>query len=284
MKKYLLYLVSFFVWQNANCVNVNALSDVLLIVNFNHPYYQNIDFIKKLYGPFFKKIVFYGENEYPEVTAIATHQGFYISGVIVDALTKNPGMAGYLFLEDDCILNMWNCLELDKNKIWLLPGFSNDPNRVEYDHNFHMANYITLENAMHWWFHRDDFGLVPAGKAFEKLSPEDKKIAEDNFGKGNLIGSAVDMFYIPGRYREKMIEIAPHFASIFLEIAIPSIIACLDDKNNWEQRVSVLWFGYSNNMPWPANYTCIHPYKLSHVPSRENLLNVFKKVFPQINF
>lgn len=284
MKKYLLYLISFFLCQNVYCMDVNALSDVLLIVNFNHPYYQNIEFIKKLYGPFFKKIVFYGEQEYPGVTAVVTQKGFYISDVIVDAFTKNPGFSGYLFLEDDCVLNMWHCLQLDKNKIWILPGFTNDPNHVEYNHKFHIANYITMENAMDWWFHRDDWGLVPAGKAFEKIPVEDQKIAEDNFGKGNLIGTAVDMFYIPGRFREKVIEIVPHFPTTFLEITIPTMISCLDHKSNWEQRVSVLWLGYAYNTPWPDRYTCVHPYKLSHLPFREYIVQVYKQFFPQINF
>lgn len=286
MKNFFIFLLCIWAFNqnDLKAYDYTKLNNTLLIINFNHPYFDNIPFLKKLYSPFFKKIVFYGEGEHPEVTKIKSNKGHFVCEVLIDALRNNPDATGYLFLEDDCILNIWNCLSLDPNKIWILPGFTADANRVEYQHKFCIANSLTNANATEWWWNHPDMGFQQAKRAFENLLPEDLEIVEKSFGKGSMIGTAADMLYIPALYREQVIRIAPYFSDVFVEMALPCILSCLDTKDKWENKVSILWGGYSFQRPWPSEYTCVHPLKLSYEGNRYFILNVFQQRFPEIVF
>jgi hypothetical protein len=108
--------------------------DTLLVIYYANPHFETIDFLKELYSPVFKNIVFYGdrtqhldigefirENEdgyYGKYRIVYTRNGYYLSRWIKDALINYPGYAGYIFMQDDCIMQFWNFLNLDKNKIW----------------------------------------------------------------------------------------------------------------------------------------------------------------------
>jgi hypothetical protein len=256
------------VFAQLSTKEIEKFSKTLLIVNFNHPYYKNIEFLKKLYSPFFPHIVFYSDGNipHPEVTCLMTDSGRLISETLYDALNKNPGYEGYLFLEDDCVLNMWNCFSLDLNKVWLLPGFS-------------IAN---LENRTF----TEDWAWVGAfnvtKQAFSRLLPKDLEIIAKNFGKDRAIGTAADMFYFPGKFREDVMRMCLDFKNVYIEIAMPCILACLDTKENWE-KVTVLWGVAENSLHenWPKDYTCIHPVKLSSVKNRELVERVFRNMLFQ---
>jgi hypothetical protein len=69
-------------------IDKNKFKNVLLIISFNHPYYNNIDFSKQLYAPYFNKIFFYGTQPHEEVTCFATDEGRLISEVLYDASEK----------------------------------------------------------------------------------------------------------------------------------------------------------------------------------------------------
>jgi hypothetical protein len=253
-------------------------SDVLLIIIFNHPYYSNIDFLKELYSPFFSHIVFYGENPHPEVTAMPIQNGFLIAGLIKDAIEKNPNYRGYLFLEDDCILNIWNCLSFDLNKIWL-PRFKRSVNQVEYNPRFLTANFKDGHNADVWWW-KSQWGFAPTKKAFMDLLPHDLEIMEQNVGKNSGAGALCDMFYIPSRFKHDVMRLCPSFSNVFVEIAVPCILCCLDIYKNWEQTCMLWGYNEISFTHWPVQFTCIHPIKLSKPNNRESIATIFKNMIP----
>src|SRR5256885_9039524 len=79
--------------------------DILLIINYNHAWYDSIPFLKKVYGEFFPHIVIYGPKEAPGVELCEHYKGWYSYKAIAHAMKKNQGYKGYLFLHDDCFLN-----------------------------------------------------------------------------------------------------------------------------------------------------------------------------------
>ena len=158
-------------------------SDLLLVVHFNFPYYGNIPFLKKLYAPIFEHIVFYGEKEHPDVFAIKTHEGFFLSDVLQDVLTRFPDYKGYLILQDDCVLNFWNCVLLDQNKIWFAL-------KTNTNHNL-FSNIITLDGqniSGPFWlgWNRALNGttrLEATQKAYAQLTLNDLELLNHNIGK-----------------------------------------------------------------------------------------------------
>ncbi|MDZ4152650.1 hypothetical protein, partial [Methylicorpusculum sp.] len=74
--------------------------DVLLIINYNHPHYQTIDFLKKIYGKSFSHIVFYGEKPDSRVHTVSHHYGWYGYRALADAMKRYPHFRGYLYTND----------------------------------------------------------------------------------------------------------------------------------------------------------------------------------------
>lgn len=266
--------------QEPKRLYTTKFSHVLLIINFNHPYYGNIDFIKRLYAPFFPNIVFYGEKADPRVTALPTHIGYYISDLLADVITKHPHFEGYLFLEDDCVLNMWNCFSLDLNKIWILPNFNRNVNTPDYHIDFFIANVITGHEGSKWgWGFAHSY--EPAKNAYQTLLPQDVAILEHNIGYKNICSASADMFYFPGRLSKELLRLTSHFKNVYIEIMVPTMLACLDYKENWE-KVTIIWGLHDSylHVNWPHEYTCIHPLKLSSVANQALIKNVFEKMMP----
>jgi len=242
--------------------------NVLLIINFNSPYYSNIPFLKKLYGSVFSKIVFYGYGgTHPEVTSFNTLRGFDLFPVVDDVLTRYPDFQGYLFLQDDCILNVWNCLSLDLNKLWL-PHATLTPSNWEFGW-YQFANMVDprdLEWSALW-------GFKEMKQGWSQLLSKDLNNLNQNAGENNVPGAQCDMFYIPQSYRLEALRLNSYFRGVFCEYAIPIIISCLDLKKNWE-RTSLFW-DYQGVLPTDA--TCVHPVKLSSIENREHVQSVFDR-------
>ena len=78
--------------------------DVLLVINYNWPHYQTIDFIKSLYGDYFPNMVFYGPIGSNEVIQCSHNHGAYSYLAIVDAMERYPHFSGYLYVHDDCLI------------------------------------------------------------------------------------------------------------------------------------------------------------------------------------
>jgi hypothetical protein len=274
-------VVFWMIQADSHTVDKNKFKNVLLIINFNHPYYKNIDFLKKLYAPYFNRIVFYGTQPHQEVTCFATNEGRLISEVLYDALARNPGYDGYLFLEDDCILNMWNCFELDINKMWFVIMNVPVSRQQEYKicpENFAWANLDT--GACHAdWAWVQSYGLAAVKKTHEQLLPKDLEHLRNNIGKDYAIGNTADMFYFPTQYRDDVMRLCAVFKDVYIEIAIPTMFACLDDKKQWE-LASIIWgiSDYELQTKWPIEYTCVHPVKLSSATNRELTKNIFAQM------
>ena len=130
--KNLLYLLGIIILE-CNSYDPRKNS-ILCIVNFNFPHYENIQIIQKLYENFFPNMVFYGPGQHPEIHSIE-HRGYigshptlpeYIEGYfgykeIADAMKRYPDYEGYLWINDDCFINVFNFERLNTSKIWVTP-------------------------------------------------------------------------------------------------------------------------------------------------------------------
>ncbi|MBA3721051.1 MAG: hypothetical protein H0W88_01450 [Parachlamydiaceae bacterium] len=244
--------------------------NVLLIINFNHPYYDNIEFLKEIYGPYFPNIVFYGDTpnpKYPEINIVNHNGGYFIHKAISHAMQKWPNYKGYICCQDDCFMNFWNFTRLDKNKIWL--------------HQYWTAS---LKSKDHWWpwWNRPD-GFFAAVKAHKKLPDQSRKMLEKNCGQNNFAFTWADFVYFPNKYRKEFIKTSQHFnkPNVFIEIAIPTIILCMEDYENIE-KLNPCWGGTINSIDL-ASYSdavdWLHPLKFSKIENREFIKQVVMNKF-----
>ena len=236
--------------------------DILLIINYNHPYYKNNDFLRKLYSPFFPNIVFFGPTSGPDIHSYDAQYGAWGHRAIAMAMEMYPNYQGYLFLEDDCVFHFWNMVRFDKNKIWI--GDKNNRRIYHFNEKARWSN----------WNH-DYYGCNKLQNAMQKISLRHRKMLEKNIGQNAGLGGMADIIYFPARFKNEVIKLAHLFANelVFIEIALPTITACLDEEKNWES-LHGRW-GYLDEYNPCLDF--VHPIKFSVEENRTFIQNLFEQ-------
>ena len=253
--------------------------NILLIINYNHAHYESIPLLKEIYSPYFKNIVFYGPKKHKNVNFCAHNRGYLSYICIADAMKRYPHCDGYLFLMDDCILNAPLLKNLDTSKIWyLLYGFLNPEQ---------LPQSLSLDkgpNATEWCWWHTQWGCKPITAAFNKIPDHYKKVLAQNWGESNVVAAYSDIVYIPSQYKEQYSELATLFCNqaAFLESALPTIISCLDSKNNWIWLQGHGTYGKQPYKRYKFNVYFNHPLKLSEKKNRAFVRKLFKKMKKQI--
>jgi hypothetical protein len=237
-------------------------SRTLLIINYNHPYYDSIEYLRDIYSPTFPHIVFYGEQPHPQVIQNRHHFGWFSHNIIADAMIRWPDFEGYLCVQDDCFMNFWNYGRFDRDKIWL------------HFNEFHLNLETDETHEWIWW--NETCGRASLRKMYSLLPEPYKGTLIQNLGLNCVVGGAADMVYIPGRLKKDFITIAPFFRKVFVELAIPTMLSCLDDRKEWE--CMKLFWGCGELQPhYFSEFDWLHPIKFSSLENRKYILNVLQK-------
>jgi len=243
--------------------------DVLLVVNYNHPYYKSIDFLTSVYSLVFKNIVFYGEKrvfvgESPDyrVHTVSHNKGWYGYRSLADAMKRYPHFSGYLYTNDDCFLNFWNLVRFDKNKIWI-----NEikPAKLELD--------AIAPTDWPWWSR--ECGYQAIKKVYAQLPDKYVKTLARNGGEHTVFTGMGDMVYIPAFYREATIELCALCSAqeVFLEVGLPTIYASIAGKENWEIfNALYMWYDIDRDEVakcYKSSFDGVHPFKFSYKELQE---------------
>ncbi|KAK3751651.1 hypothetical protein QZH41_005863 [Actinostola sp. cb2023] len=106
--------------HKAIVVSKMSSCDILLVITFHYPLYTSTDVLKQLYQDAFPNIVFCGPkpSEDEENIVVAMENGYFAYECLGQAIRKYPSYNGYLYANDDMIINWWNLVHLDRNKVW----------------------------------------------------------------------------------------------------------------------------------------------------------------------
>lgn len=240
--------------------------DILLMINYNVAYYNSIDFLKELYAPYFANIVFIGPVADPRVEHINHRKGFFGYKGIAHVMQKYPNYAGYLFINDDSILNCWNFDRFDRSKIWFRTM------------NIKTIGSHLINSGWVWW--KTKWGLAPLKKSLADLPDAYKESLAKNIGAQKCAFAFSDVVYFPAQFKDDVIALADHFAkyNLFLEIAIPMICSALSPIKDIEiMRCLYLWGNDRKNVfkRYTKELDFIHPIKLSSLENREFVLQQY---------
>eukprot|EP00794_Sanderia_malayensis_P014167 gene14167-15646_t len=261
------------------------LGSVLLAINFNHPFYENVPVILKFYRPIFQKYVLCGPEfdktgrfDIIKIPQPKKEYGFYGYQCLVEAIRRNnKGYSGYFYVNDDMIVNWWNFLQLDKTKIW----FGNK--KFQFENGGHAHGHVMGAKPSPWSRTKADCG----NRCSQTFASMEQSTRFNNTGifqtyfknSGNkriCIGGLSDVFYIPARLAAKYQLVAQAFYEnlVFLEVAVPMSLVLLDDISNmvfFEGLYLQVKYGWSDwtlntDIAWKEyNYDVyfLHPYKLT---------------------
>ena len=238
-----------------NCQFRQNLKNVLLAINFNHPFYDNIPTLKKFYEPHFGKVVFCGFKSNSTYNVIKMNHGAGMQGYhcLALAIKKYSNLQqkfeGYFYSNDDVILNFWN-LNFDLDKVWL-------GTPVKW-HHVHQRGRPAPTNWI-WWasgaprcekvFHilknmsitGDTSSLsnnsMDGVNLREKLKKHLQIYYENSHRREICMMSWSDAFYVPKKHAGFYAFLANIFEKelVFLEIASPTILHILTGPNGLYQ-------------------------------------------------
>lgn len=255
---------------------MNFFEDLLVIVNFNHPYYVNVPFLKEIYKDF-PHLVFYGDdtNINPPLEIIRCNQekGYFAYRVVLDAIQRFPGYNGYLFLMDDLLINPWNLKTKDKNKVWLTALGGRDLRLVALN----VMNSLRTD----WWFGNERVGLKACRKAWLELPEEYRNRLVFRLGQDGAFACWYgDIFYLPKRLVNDFLRVFTVMSNneVFLELAIPTGFCAIEDFHNWEW-LSIEFLQRARRTRWRDFYNKsidgLHPVKFAELNNRETVKLLF---------
>lgn len=267
--------------------------------------YTSVPLLKKLYGKAFHTIMFCGpkpDNNSLEtsIEAVYHKKGYFGYMCLARAMEKHSkeiktgikneplfdressyvDYDGYLVINDDVMLNFWNFLRLDRRKIWEGPKAP-----VQY------PGFVPRKK-WYWW--RSRWGMSQCQKAYNEIWSLQNELnlwdelnatksleilAKNGGGKKFCYRGRSDIFYVPARFSETFQLWAHIFYkhSVFLEIAVPTMLRMLDVETNFEQIPGVYLPGRVNEsfvkdskffwQVYDKRKYFVHPLKLNYADS-----------------
>ena len=265
--------------QNSKKIG-GQFDDILLAIHYNHPHYNSIPFLQQLYSPFFPNIVFFGGSSvtHPKIFQIPnTRGGYFISEGVAQVIETFKNYKGYLFVQDDCLLNIWNLLTLDPEKIWFaIAQWTPDRSipaswSVSFDRSNAIGEFEATIDPVNYIYHENHPRVGPLRQAVSSLTDEERRKFMDHCEE-KIILQLCEVFYVPNRFALDIIHPLLAFKDIFCEFAIPTVLACVDDIKNWEYLK-----GQNQGGLFRSDCSWFHSLKFSSLENQKFALDVFDR-------
>ncbi|KAG0247777.1 hypothetical protein BG011_000926, partial [Mortierella polycephala] len=255
-----------------------AFKDILLVVNFNWPHYDAIEQLLSIYKPYFPNIVMYG-MDVPAgleemVKNIDNDHGMIGYKSLVMAMEEYPNYSGYLYTNDDTVLNVFQLAEFDQDKVWKhVPVLTEDIRDRSKPPPFHW-HWEKPESTNMW---NDPTSLTKAQK---------QRIADFTKVQGPAdIRAYCDAVYVPARISLELTDVLTRFLkhNVFLELGVGLALVAIEPTENWvDWTESYLWYDGERDL-WrdylKPGVGMLHPVKLlQDVQAHDDIINWIQTV------
>lgn len=212
--------------------------DILLIVVYNHFYYNNTLYLDTIHRTMFRHIVYCGESlakfqketndngtQFTFIEA-SVFLGFNAYHCVIKAMQMGYKVKGYLLAGDDVMFKPWTLLKADKNKIWV----TNEGRWFGMKKSEATSRWI-------WWgmsIGREAYLKTLADLNNTKDIPDGVRRWEDlqnnmaaHTGSDDVTEIRLsDLFYIPARLTQEAVWYLTRFLQhrVYLEIAVPAVL------------------------------------------------------------
>ena len=190
-------------------ISNHKYNDILLIINYNHKGLEKINnYMFKLYKKYFYNIIFimpYNINESNIIISCnISLEGYYSYICLKKVFIKYPKFKGYLFINDDVFMKIWELENLDFNVPWIYNFNLINKNWAHYENCKRMNN--TLNNNLEW-----------------------KRNITKYLGVFDIPISISDFYYLPSYIVPRYCKIIEEMynSQFFLECAVPTSFGIL---------------------------------------------------------
>ena len=234
--------------------------NILLIINYNFNGFEYINnYILKLYENTFPNYVFIVPSETTinrnTISCKESHRGDFSYICLEKIFLKYPSYKGYLFINDDDFMKIWELDNLNYNIPWFYEFNNLNKKWLGY------GKCIVLHNII-------------------DKNPDWKANLTKFLGYYNIPTTIADFYYLPNYIVPQFCKILKELfkSKIFLECAVPTALGIILSKEYQIINFRGLWGKERNNVAEylhkKFNQITIHPIKFSNIKYR-NLVNLY---------
>ncbi|XP_068660182.1 probable glycosyltransferase STELLO2 [Aristolochia californica] len=194
--------------------------NVVLIIFVNGPVNRTALEWRLLYGRIFKTVVILSEDKNLDL-AVEYGQLWQAYKYLPKIFDRFKGADGFLFLQDNMILNYWNLLQADKSKLWIT-------NKVSES-----WTTFSMKTNMSAWF-TQQAELVK--KVVSSLPAHFQVSYKGSMDETSLTLCSSEIFYIPERFIGDFVDLVSLVGDLEVhhKIAVPMMFMAMDSVSNFD--------------------------------------------------
>ncbi|KAJ6363421.1 hypothetical protein OIU78_003570 [Salix suchowensis] len=206
-----------------------------------------------LYGRIFKTVIILSSQKNEDLAVEAGHLNRLYKH-LPKIFDRYSSAEGFLFLQDDTILNYWNLLQADKTKLWITDKVSKSWTTVSTDGN------------TDWYGKQAEMVRKVVGSMPVHFQVNYKEAMKSD---RNLVVGSSEIFYIPQHLVTDYVDLVGLVGDLDIhqKVAIPMFFMSMDSPQNFDSVLSTMVY---KPKPPPANSTlysaqapAVHPWNVS---------------------
>lgn len=175
-----------------------------------------------LYGRIFKTVIILSEHNNTDL-AVGYGQLWQAYKYLPKIFERYSGAEGFLFLQDDTILNYWNLLQADKTKLWITDKVP--------------ASWMTvsIKPGDKTWFS----GQAELVKRIVDTLPAHFQVNyKESVDKNSLLFCTSELFYVPRQFVGDFTDLVDLVGTLEIHhrIAVPMFFVAMDSPRNFDSN------------------------------------------------
>ncbi|KAG5609343.1 hypothetical protein H5410_020624 [Solanum commersonii] len=227
--------------------------NVVLIIFCSGPVERTALEWRLLYGRIFKTVIILSDQKNVDL-AVEKGNLDYMYRYAPKIFDRYTSAEGFLFLQDDTILNYWNLLQADKSKLWIA-------NKVSK--SWHA---VPVANKSDWFVKQADVVKKVVATMPVHLQVNYKESMKSD---ETLTICSSEIFYIPRRFVSDFVDLVNLVGNLDMhhKVAMPMFFTAMDSPQNFDSVLNSMI--YKKKPPgnlttfYSAEAPAIHPWKVS---------------------
>ncbi|KAM7262704.1 hypothetical protein ACFE04_000387 [Oxalis oulophora] len=227
--------------------------NVVMIMFCNGPVERTALEWRLLYGRIFKTVIILSHQKNPEL-AVEEGNLDQVYKYLPKIFSRYEGAEGFLFLQDDTLLNYWNLLQADKSKLWITDKVSKS------------WTTVSLKGKSEWFLKQADLVKKVVGMMTAQFQINYKESV--NLDQSLTICSS-EIFYIPQHLTGEFGDLVNLVGDLDIsyKVAIPMFFLALDSRQNFDSVLSTMVYKRKppsmNSTFYSAHASAVHPWSVS---------------------
>ncbi|KAL4309741.1 hypothetical protein GQ457_01G013650 [Hibiscus cannabinus] len=229
--------------------------NVVLIMFCNGPVERTALEWRLLYGRIFKTLVILSAKKNSDL-AVEEGQLDHLYKQLPKIFERFSSADGFLFVEDDTVLNYWNLLQADKAKLWITDKVS-----------MSWSTATAKENS-DWYSKQADMVNKVVSTMPAHLQVNYKEVVKN---EQSLIICSSEIFYVPRHFVADFVDLVNLVGhlDIHQKVAVPMFFLSMDSPRNFDSVLSTMVYKQdlpsmnSSSTHYSAQAAAVHPWKVS---------------------